>query len=98
MIESRKTPFKRNREINELVDNLEEIFREIQDELLYGVTQTVAVSTTTVNVSHKLGKVPQGWVIVDKDADINVWRDGDMTASFLSLKADGTGNIKVRIF
>jgi hypothetical protein len=98
MIESRKTPFKRSREVEDLSDNLEEIFREIQDDLLYGNTVAVAVSTTTVKVNHKLGTTPQGWIIVDKDADINVWRDGDATANFLPLKADGTGNIKVRIY
>lgn len=57
-----------------------------------------AVSTTQTSVEHTLGRVPTGWLIVDADAGVVVYRSGEMTSTFLPLTANGPANVKVWVF
>jgi hypothetical protein len=60
-----------------------------------GITLGAGAAT---NVAHGLGRVPEGWVVVDKDAAVSVYRDGTATAAVLPLRASGATDVDVWIF
>ena len=94
-----KTPFKKNTEPIELVRNLDEIFREIQSDFLYGVTlKDVTLSTSEASIAHKLGKQAQGWIIVDKNANENIWSSSTKDGKFLYLSASGAVTVTIYVW
>lgn len=52
----------------------------------------VVLTTTTALVSHGLGKRPVGWLIIDKNAQADIWRDPlvEVTADKIPLRASAT--------
>lgn len=49
-------------------------------------------------VSHKLGKKPQGWLIVDIDAASIIYRYQESTDVFLYLNASAAATISLGVF
>lgn len=50
--------------------------------LLKGNTvREVALGTTPVAIDHRLGRVPQGWLIIDSNANEVVYRTAPFNAS-----------------
>ncbi len=61
----------------------------------------VALSGTTTNIEHKLGRAFRGWFIVDANANTNVWRDAASTADatkFLPLVAGAAVTVDIYVF
>lgn len=58
----------------------------------------VAITTSATNVSHLLGRAVRGWVLVDKDADARVWRQGAATPLLLPLRASAAVNVRLYVF
>lgn len=54
--------------------------------------KAVSLGTTTVKVPHQLGKLPIGWVVIDKTAQGDVWRDTTIatTQDYIALKASAS--------
>lgn len=54
---------------------------------------------TDVIVRHGLDAPPTSWEVVDKTADINVWRSPTVTArrDVLILQASGAGTVTIRV-
>jgi hypothetical protein len=98
MIKSRKTPFKSQTDIERLVQNLNNIFNEIQVDFLYGTYIEAEIATGGTKLAHKLGKEPQGWIVVDKDANASVWRFEASDANYINLKSSATVNVKLYIW
>lgn len=76
-------------EVAKLQTRLNEFFTQfIDNPLLNGVLlKQIELDTTAVNVDHKLGRECQGWIIINKNADANVWQTG-ATKSAITLKAN----------
>lgn len=74
-----------------------------QTPTVQGKMVTVKLSTSTLRVSHGLGRKWQGWQVVDIDAAANVYRDtsdgkADPTV-YVALKASaGTPTVTLWIF
>ena len=92
-----KTPFKKDIAPEVMVKNLDEIFREIQTDFHYGLTvKDVALGVTEVSIPHRLGEIPNGWLIIDKNANEDIWSSTAKDGRFLYLTA--SGNVTVTIF
>jgi hypothetical protein len=53
---------------------------------------------STQNVSHGLGRIPTGYVIEGKSADVRVWDGGTPTAEFLPLTSSAAGTVRLRVY
>jgi len=84
------------------VQNNIEIFSDsvIKNPLLDGMLlEDIALTTTETQVNHKLGRVPNGWIIVKKNAAQDVYESGTtLTDRFLSLTAAGTVTVSLWVF
>ena len=99
MVATRKTPFKKVQEIPDLVRHLDEIFREIQQNFLYGVEiKDVALSTTASTISHKLGRAPIGWMVTRKNGQGDIWESSAPDSRFLNLISDATPTVTLWVW
>lgn len=59
-----------------------------------------ALSGTTTLVRHGLGRIPVGWLIIDKTAQADVWRDTTqaMTNDIIPLKASGAVTVDLQFW
>ena len=90
----KKTPYKKNLEPR----HFDEMFREIQQDILYYNIVEVSLSTTATSVEHKLDAVPNGFLVIGKDANADVWESAVSDKRFLYLISDTTVNVKLYIF
>lgn len=82
-------------------DNIERAFRQVvTKEILDGrLIQDVVITTASVAVSHGLGRTLVGWVVVDKNANADVWRVGTANAdTLLTLDASATVTVDLWVF
>jgi hypothetical protein len=49
-------------------------------------------------VNHKLGRKPQGFIIVDVDADTRIWRSGAVDASSIPISSSAACSAKLWVF
>jgi hypothetical protein len=80
-----------------------EIFKGMgKREILQGILLTsLSIGTSTTKVSHGLGRVPLGFIVVDKTANSDIYRDGTVTTErdlFLHLKATTATTISLWVF
>lgn len=91
-----------SRELNKIQDNIKEWCNQVNKTFNDGIIlDEASVGTTTVLIEHKLGRMIQGWGIVDINADARVWRDATSTADltrFLPLKASASATIKLYVY
>ncbi len=70
--------------------------------LLNGVLlRDIELSTTTVRVYHNLGRPALGFIVVDRTADVRVYRDPTFAATpnvAIPLKANTTATVSLWIF
>lgn len=59
----------------------------------------VVLGATAVNIAHKLGRELQGWIVVDKNAQQDIWRSSTaLPKTFLTLTAAGTVTASLWVF
>lgn len=61
----------------------------------------ITIGTSTTLVPHGLGRIFQGWHLLDIQADARVWRDATSTSDptkFLPLKASASVVVKLWVF
>ena len=46
-----------------------------------------------VTIKHELGRVPAGWLVIDSNRVVNVWRSGPMDKKAIELIADQNADI-----
>lgn len=46
-----------------------------------------------VIIKHELGRVPAGWLVIDSNRVVNVWRSGPMNKKAIELIADQNADI-----
>lgn len=71
-------------------------FSKVQ--LLDGILLKGLVVNTSLQLSHKLGRIPQGYIIVSKNANANVWNDIPFTKDFINLNSSGNVTIDMWVF
>jgi hypothetical protein len=68
-----------------------------RDLLANRIELSASVTTSNTTIQHALGRVPSGWIIIDKDADARVWRIS-LNRDTIVLKASAAVNIKLFLF
>lgn len=62
--------------------------------------KTITLGATTVLVPHQLGKLPVGWLVIDKNAQADIWRDPTIlvTNDTIPLKASATVVVDIQFW
>jgi hypothetical protein len=55
-------------------------------------------ATTPKPINHLLQRLPQGWFLVDKDSNANIWRTLPFTDTTITLESSADSNITLYIF
>lgn len=88
-------------DVAKLQQRLEEFFAQfITNPLLDGVLlKQVKLSSSATQVSHNLGREPQGWLVVNKNANADVWQSStNLPKSFIALTATADVTIDLWVF
>jgi hypothetical protein len=76
--------------------NWKTIIRELQRDILkYNIVEAAVNGPTSVK--HLLGRVPIGWIIIDKDASFDIHRVST-SINDIVLSSSGLVNIKILVF
>ena len=59
--------------------------------------QDIAVSTAAVSVRHGLGYVPEGYIVVRKNANVTVY-NGTIDKNQISITASGSATISILVW
>lgn len=86
-------------DLSRLMANLKEWTNQVTPlEILQGrLIEDLAVTTTATAFVHGLGRTPRGWIIVDKTADVRVWRTA-WTSTKITLDSSGSATIAIWVF
>jgi hypothetical protein len=102
---SEVTPFRRVKDIDEKLTEVQDAAASsfasiINKQILAGRLVTVPIPAgLAVMYPHGLGREIQGWVVVDKDADANVYRTNKNNPKlFLNLTATAQVTLKLWVF
>jgi hypothetical protein len=99
-----KKIFTNNFELQQIQDNVLESFKDLGvNYILNGelVQDVSLVSGTDQAVSHKLSRKPNGFIVVDKNANADVWQSttvNNIKDRVLLLRASATVKISLWIF
>lgn len=88
------------REIRQAIDFCANVVDQVTTcPLLDGVllpSQELATSATN-HVTHKLGRTPRGYLVIDQDANARIWRVSWDTM-FLDLQTSATVSVRLWVF
>ena len=86
-------------EMNRMQDYVQDALSPITaSPILNGVLlKDVDLSASATAIGHKLGRIPQGWIVVDKNANEDIWST-DKTRSLLTLVASGDVTVTIWVF
>lgn len=91
-------PNQLQRTINTIQQNVEDEFDSIENKgLLSNVIYDNVTINTSNNLMHKLGRVPAGYLIIKKNANVNIW-DAGITDTQLTLVSSGAVQVSVLVF
>jgi hypothetical protein len=86
---------------SKLQERLQEFFAPLMiNPTLNGTLLTNVVLTTGVtNVNHRLGRPPQGWIVVRKNSNADIWEPTqNFPKSFIELQASAPVTISLWVF
>ncbi len=84
------------RALRELIDQMEDRLGEFPP---FGrILPDVLLDTTEVQLRHGLGQKPQGWIIVDRDSNVHIYRSSKSTDRSLYLKATASVVASIWVF
>ena len=102
---ARVAPFKtlttRSLELDRVQANVSTFVNSVLDiPILNGrLIEDVDLTSSETLVEHKLGRNYRGWIIVDKNAQQDVWVSAEnLTERFLRLTAAGTVTVSLWVF
>jgi hypothetical protein len=86
--------------LNRIQDSIAILFAYIQGSPLVGNVSMVKVALTTspATVDHKLGRVPQGFIVVDIDAAATPYRVTPFSLLSVQMQADAPCQTKLLFF
>lgn len=62
------------------------------------IDDIVMTANTPITINHKLGRLPQGWFVVDNSASAAIWRTQVFNTSTISLEATANTTISIWIY
>lgn len=86
------------RVINNIQQNVEDGFTAVNRIGLLDnrVITGISVSTTAA-VEHKLGRVPTGYIVINRNANAQIW-NGTIDDKFINLTSSGAVTISLLVF
>lgn len=86
-------------ELNKVQQNLQNALNPILKSAIVAGLQidNVALSTSPTDVDHKLGRLPQGWLLVDRSSDATVWATAK-NKSVLTLTASAATVVSLWVY
>lgn len=93
----------KDKDLQRVQENVALVFNQLlSKDIIDGVMVSGVVNGTAVALNHKLGRQPQGWVIVDRSAvpagtEGNIVRT-DWDERSITLKSTGTGSVSLTIW
>jgi len=89
----------KNEETNALQENVYQFVNQINPVISSGVLLTsISVGVSPLKIEHKLGRVPQGFYVVDKNSNSNVWRSSASDNRYITLSASAPSTISLWVF
>lgn len=89
-------------DLSKVQDSVVEVLNDLsrQQLLNYVIIQDLTVSTSVTSVSHTLGRVPTGFMIVKSNADLRVWEPSTSVApkQLINIQANASGIVSLLIF
>lgn len=94
-----KKAYTTDQDLNNIQENVEEAFTPfIKNPLLDGqILSNITLTAGDNDISHKLGRKLQGWLIVDINAVSNIYRKTSTTPT-LTLKLNSSANCIVSLY
>lgn len=83
--------------LNRVMDFVSEWTNQFKALFLTGQSFDVTINTTDTVIDHGLGIVPNGWFLLDKQANTDVWRVS-WTNRQIVLRASAQVTIKLWVF
>ena len=59
---------------------------------------SIALKSGDNVINHLLGRMMQGWLLVDQDKGVTIYRSAPLNGQTLTLNASGTVNISLWVF
>ena len=96
------TPFltvaSQDEELNRVQSNIRASLDPVSRDLLLNRLQLTAdIGTSDTSIQHALGRVPAGWIVIDKNANADIWRVS-LTNTTIVLRASAPVKAKIFIF
>ena len=96
------TPFRKiftkDKDLTTVQSMIDNVLKSYEKVLLDGIVITATFSgVTTLEVEHKLGRLPQGWLVIDKSAKTDVWAT-NTDSRLLTLNVDNDVILKLYVF
>lgn len=66
-------------------------------QLLNGILLTDVELSGSTAVSHRLGRIPVGYIVVNRDANASIWTNS-IDAQFLNLQTSATVTVSLWVF
>lgn len=93
-----KSPEQLHRTINTLQQNVEDAFTKVEkNTLLDNVIHSDILISTSRTLEHRLGRVPKGYLIIQKNANAQVW-NGSITETTIVLTSSAAVTVTVLVF
>lgn len=93
-----KSPDQLQRTLNTVQKNVEDVVNSIEKlTLLNKAIVSNIVVNTSATIEHKLGRVPNGYFVIAKNANANIW-NGALTDTQLTLNSSAAVTITIYIF
>lgn len=88
----------KDRDLSQVQDNVAQILQPLSKKaLLDGVQIEATVALGSNKISHTLQRKPLGWIVVDADAAVTLYRTAWDT-TFLTLTASGSATITLWVY
>lgn len=85
-------------ELSKTVQYTEEWTQQFKNNpFIVGNVLTLSITATATAFNHGLSTTPQGWIILDKTANVDVWRTAWDDKS-ITLRGSGSVSIKIWVF
>jgi len=93
-----------DRVVNQIQDNLQEVLNDLTKTQILNniILKDVPLTSGVLNtINHKLGRVPQGYIIIRKTANSNIWDEqaqNTVQDRTLNLRCSTTCRVDIYVF
>lgn len=62
------------------------------------LVKNITITTGNNVINHKLGRTPIGWIVIDQNANIDLYRNNEFNDLTLTLNSTGAAIISLLVF